>query len=209
MKRFGFALAACGALMACGGKGASPATASTPAALDWRQVATKGDRIRLRNWRDAWMTALAKAQASGNGQAIAAEGVLFDPDRALSNALPPAGSYRCRVFKLGANGTAAHDFIAYPWFGCRVDAEGEVSSFYKSNGSQRPVGLAFPDGDMRGVFLGTMVFGDETTALDYGRDADRDMAGIIDRVDDKRWRIALPYPKFESILDVVEIVPAS
>ncbi|WP_229727034.1 DUF4893 domain-containing protein [Sphingomonas alpina] len=172
-------------------------------------MATKGDRIRLRNWRDAWMTALAKAQASGNGQAIAAEGVLFDPDRALSNALPPAGSYRCRVFKLGANGTAAHDFIAYPWFGCRVDAEGEVSSFYKSNGSQRPVGLAFPDGDMRGVFLGTMVFGDETTALDYGRDADRDMAGIIDRVDDKRWRIALPYPKFESILDVVEIVPAS
>jgi hypothetical protein len=209
MKRFGFALAACAALTACGGKDNRPGTASVPAALDWRQVATKGDRIRLRNWRDAWVTALAKAQASGNGPAIAAQGVLFEPDRALSNALPPPGDYRCRMFKLGANGTAAHDFTAYPWFGCRVVAEGEVLSFYKASGAQRPVGLAFPDGDMRGVFLGTMVLGDETTALDYGRDADRDMAGIIDRVDDKRWRIALPYPKFESILDVVEIVPAS
>jgi hypothetical protein len=61
---------------------------------------------------------------------------------------------------------------------------------------------------MRGVFLGTMMIGDETTALDYGRDADRDMAGLIERVGDSRWRIVLPYPRFESMLDVVEIVPA-
>jgi hypothetical protein len=83
-----------------------------------------------------------------------------------------------------------------------------VSSFYKTDGPQRPVGLAFRDGDMRGVFLGTMMLGDETTALVYGRDTDRDMAGIVERIGDKRWRIVLPYPRFESLLDVVEIVPA-
>ncbi len=209
MMKSWFALAACAALTACGGKGDRPAVGAVPAAMDWRQVATKGDRQRLRNWRGAWITALAKAQASGNGPAIAAQGVLFEPDRALVNAVPPPGDYRCRIFKLGANGTAMHDFTAYPWFGCRVGIEGGVSSFYKADGSQRPVGLAFPDGDMRGVFLGTMMLGDETTALEYGRDAERDMAGVIDRVDDKRWRVALPYPKFESILDVVEIVPAT
>jgi hypothetical protein len=177
--------------------------------MDWRQVATARDRDRLRNWRVAWLAALAKAQASGNGQAIAAQGALFEPDHALDRPLPPPGGYRCRVFKIGANGTATRDFTVYPWFVCRVDAEGEVSSFYKTDGPQRPVGLAFRDGDMRGVFLGTMMLGDETTALVYGRDTDRDMAGIVERIGDKRWRIVLPYPRFESLLDVVEIVPAA
>ncbi|MGY4396541.1 hypothetical protein ACVWZA_001721 [Sphingomonas sp. UYAg733] len=209
MMRLGLGLAACAALTACSGKGDRPAAAAAPVALDWRQVATDADRNRLRNWRQAWVAALTKARASGNTKAIAAQGELFEPDRALADAMPPSGAYRCRVFKLGANGTATRDFTAYPWFECRVDAEGEVSSFYKTSGSQRPVGLVFRDGDVRGVFLGTMMIGDETTALDYGRDADRDMAGLIERVGDRRWRIVLPYPRFESMLDVVEIVPVS
>ena len=53
-----------------------------------------------------------------------------------------------------------------------------------------------------------MMFGDETKPIDYGHDDGRDMAGYIDRVGEKRWRLVLPYPKFESILDVVELVPS-
>jgi hypothetical protein len=34
------------------------------------------------------------------------------------------------------------------------------------------------------------------------------LAGYIERIGDKRWRLVLPYPRFESLLDVVEIVPA-
>nr|WP_295672203.1 DUF4893 domain-containing protein [Sphingomonas sp.] len=200
-------LAACAVLAACGDKG-HPATASAvPAVADWRQVATKIDRDRLRTWREAWVAATDKARAAGNGPALAAEGNLFDPDRALAGAVPPPGAYRCRVFKLGAHGTATRDFTAFPYFDCRVEADGSVSSFFKTGGSQRPVGMAYPDSDTRAVFLGTMMIGDEKIPLRYGRDSGRDMAGIIQRVDDKMWRIALPRPQFESMLDVVEIVP--
>lgn len=182
--------------------------------IEWRRVATAEDRTRLRNWRQAWIDALAKAQGSAKDDTakaavIASDPLLFDPDRALSGAMPPPGSYRCRVIKLGANGTAMRDVTTYPPIDCKVDDEGEVSSLYKVSGAQRPVGLLFPDSSARTVFLGTMVFGDETKALSYGQDSNRDMAGYVERIGDKRWRLVLPYPRFESLLDVVEIVPAA
>lgn len=176
---------------------------------DWRKVATSDDRARLKGWRDAWLAALDKARAAGNASAIAKQGALFDVDRSLARARPPAGDYRCRMFKLGGKGPSAPDFVAYSTFACRIDDEGEVAGFYKIGGSQRSVGLVFDDRSGRGVFLGTMMLGDETRPMDYGRDASRDMAGYVERVGDKRWRIVLPWPRFESLLDVIELVPAS
>ncbi len=200
----------------CGGGGGAVASAAaavpTPAPAprpessdDWRRVATPADRDRLRRWRDAWLAALPRARAA-DPAAIAAEGALFDPDRTLSGAAPP-GRYRCRVFKLGAAGSAMRDFTAYPAFDCSINVEGPVHSFYKLTGSQRPVGLLFADGD-RTIFLGTLSLGDESAPLQYGQDRDRDMAGVLERVGERRWRLVLPYPRFESLLDVVELVPA-
>lgn len=207
--KIGYVLILCAASTACSSRiGASRVGVATPTATDWRRVATADDRARLRNWRSAWVTALAKARAGGNAPQIAAEGALFQPDRALTGALPPPGRYKCRVFKLGAKGTAVKNFTVYPYFECRIDAEGDVASLYKTSGSQRPVGLVFDDGQWRQVFLGTLMLGDEKSALEYGRDADRDMAGILERIGPKRWRLVLPYPRFESILDVIEMVPA-
>jgi hypothetical protein len=77
------------------------------------------------------------------------------------------------------------------------------------DGPQRPTGLIFADTDARAILLGTMVFSDETRPLDYGRDAGRDMAGAVERIGHRRWRIVVPYPRFESTLDVVELVPAA
>ncbi|MEN2785568.1 DUF4893 domain-containing protein [Sphingomonas qilianensis] len=206
--KMAWGLATCAMLASCAGGGERPATAGTAATMDWRKVATAADRARLRNWRVAWIEATAKARAAGAAAAIDAQGALFDPDHALDGAMPPAGKYQCRIFKLGGRGTGTRDFTAYPFFACRVEAEGDVSSFYKTDGSQRPVGLAFPDGSGRAIFLGTMMLGDETNALEYGRDADRDMAGIVQRVGAQRWRVMLPYPRFESTLDVIEMLPA-
>ena len=84
-----------------------------------------------------------------------------------------------------------------------------MKSLHKATGSQRPTGLLFPETDTRGVFLGTLVLGDETSPLRYGVDANRDIIGYVDRIGDRRWRLVLPYPRFESLLDVVELVPAS
>lgn len=206
-------LAGC-ATTACGGGGAAvassgtgaPPTAPSAGSDDWRRVATPADRDRLRRWRDAWMTALPRARAA-DAAAIAAQGALFNPDGALAGGSAPAGRYRCRVFKLGGAGSAMRDFTAYPAFDCRITDEGRVRSFYKESGSQRPVGLLFADGD-RTVFLGTLLLGDERAALQHGQDRDRDMAGLLERVGERRWRLVLPYPRFESLLDVIELVPA-
>jgi hypothetical protein len=171
-------------------------------------MATAADRERLRNWRSAWMAALPAARAS-DAKAVTAQGVLFDPDRVLPGAPPPPGAYRCRVFKLGSGRTATPGFVAYPNFACRIDREADVLSFYKLSGSQRPVGLILPATETVSFFLGTLMLGDEATPLDYGRDATRDMAGRVERVGEHRWRLVLPYPRFESTLDVIELVPAS
>lgn len=175
---------------------------------DWRRVATPADRERLRGWRQAWMNALAKVAASPGAATVSADPLLFDPDRALPSATPPPGAYLCRVIKLGANGIAMRNVTTYPEVACRVTHEGAVSTMYKVSGPQRPIGILFPESASRAVFLGTMVIGDETRPLNYGQDANRDLAGYVERIGDKRWRLVLPRPRFESLLDVVEIVPA-
>ena len=183
------------------------APAAAAAAADWRAVATEDDRGRLRRWRTAWMEALAKARAAGHGAAIAQEGVLLQPDAALPWRAPPAGNYSCRVTKIGAKSQGLLDYVAYPAFNCRIRPENGVLSFAKLTGSQRPIGLIFPDTGTRSVFLGTLQLGDEMTALQYGHDRERDMAGFVERVSERRWRIALPYPHFESTIDVIELIP--
>jgi hypothetical protein len=182
-------------------------SSSPPTNVRWQSVATAADRDRIRDWRNAWDEALPGARKA-DAKTIAAEPLLFDPDRALADASLPQGAYRCRTFKLGAKGTAMRDFTPYPWFDCRVADEGEVKSLHKITGSQRPTGLIFPHNPTRQIFLGTLVLGDETAPLRYGLDADRDMIGYVERIGPKRWRLVFPRPRFESLLDVVELVPA-
>lgn len=194
--------------------GAAPVLDRQDRDTDWRRVATVADRGRLRGWRGAWVDALAQVDP----REIRQEPVLFDPDRSLVDPLPPTGSYRCRTFKLGSRAGIGPTFMASGWFACRIGGGGDggdvdgggnsVVSLTKLDGSQRPVGTIFADTNARAIFLGTMELGDEKRPMRYGRDATRDMAGLIERIGTKRWRVVLPYPKFESVLDVVELVPA-
>ena len=197
-----FAVAACGA-------------ASRPQAIpqsvnaDWKRVVTTADMDRVKSWRTAFVAALADARAKGNSAAIAREGALLDPDAALDGPVPPAGAYKCRVIKLGAKQAGSLGYVAYPAFSCTIADEGGVQSFKNTNGSQRPVGLIFPGDGPRRIFLGTLVLGDETRALEYGDDPMRDMAGAVECIGPNRWRLILPYPHYESIMDVIELVPAA
>ena len=184
------------------------ATSTTSfASSNWRQVATDGDRDRLRGWHKAWDEALAAARTS-NATAIAADPLLFDPDRALADATIPAANYRCRVYKLGAVGSGLSDFAASEWFDCAVaDEEGNIR-FEKLTGAQRPAGSFFADVPSRQVFLGTLMLGEETAPLRYGLDATRDTAAYLERIAPARWRLVFPRPRFESMLDIIELVPA-
>ena len=176
---------------------------------DWRTVVTSADRVRLRRWRSAWMTALDQVRAAGHAGDVARDTALFDPDRALADPMPAAGDYRCRVFKLGSQGAGGLGYVAYPAFRCRIAADGAVLRFAKLTGSQRPVGQIFASEAARAVFLGTVVLGDESRTINSGRDTTRDMAGFVERIGARRWRLVLPYPAFESTLDIIELVPGA
>lgn len=193
-------------MAACGSHHVEP-KAVRVRANDWRQIVTADDRDRIARWRTAWLAGLDKAMAAGNGPQIAAQGALLKPDLALDDPLLPPGDYSCRVIKMGAQTKGLLDYIAYPFFSCRITTEEGRLHLAKLDGSQRPVGDIFPDEGRRMIFLGAMMLGDESRALPYGRDGERDMAGIVERVGPRRWRIAFPYPRWESTIDIFELVP--
>lgn len=186
-----------------------PAAVIAHPASDWRSVATDGDRERLREWRSAFISALQSARKAGHSAEIDREGTLLDPDSAIPGGPIPNARYRCRVIKIGAKSDGLLNYIAYPNFSCRVRQERELQGFAKLSGSQRHVGLIFPNDPLRQVFLGTLVLGDESRAMQYGQDMERDVAGYVEKVGPDRWRLILPYPHFESIIDVIELVPES
>ena len=193
------------ALAGCANNGM--ARTEEPAPQGWRAVATEDDRGRIRDWRRAWVAALRGASAGGHNADIAREGVLLFPDAAQPGAALPDGMYACRVVKLGAQGAGGLSYVAYPQFDCRIDHENGLQHFSKRTGSQRPVGHLYPESDTRIVFLGTLVLGDERMAMRYGQDRTRDVAGVVERIGPRRWRMVLPYPRFESLVDVIELVP--
>lgn len=191
-------LAACAAI---------PGRVPTSIPTDWKTVATKNDRERLRDWRKAFTEALDKARKGGHSDEIDREGVLLRPDSAIGPVPIANGDYRCRVIKIGAKSGDLLDYVTYPAFRCRIERQGQLQRFTKLTGSQRPVGWLYQGDALRQVFLGTLVLGDETQGMRYGSDRDRDVAGWVERIGDDRWRIILPYPHFESMLDVIELTP--
>ncbi|NNC48264.1 MAG: DUF4893 domain-containing protein [Sphingomonas sp.] len=175
---------------------------------DWRFVATEADRARMSEWRTAFTSALAEARADGHDAQIDALGVTGEPDAARVFDAVPTGSYRCRTIKLGTQGRGTLSYVDYPFFDCTIRVEEDLLGFHKLTGSQRPVGLLFPDNDYRRVFLGTLMLGDETRAMRYGADPQRDMIGALQNIGEDRWRLLLPYPAYESTIDIIELVPA-
>lgn len=206
MKKLPFLLAATALLAACT-PNERPTAGPVAIAASWQTVATAHDRERLREWRSAFVNGLAAARAAGNGATIDREGVLLQPDVALGGAIPN-GDYRCRVIKLGTSSVGMLPFVSYPAFACRIAQSGRLQAFTKLSGSQRQVGYIFPHDQLRQVFLGTLVLGDEQRALPYGADDDRDVAGFVERIGPARYRLILPSPRFESLIDVIELVPA-
>jgi hypothetical protein len=173
----------------------------------YREVISEDDRLRLRDWRASFVAGLDAARKAGHGADIAREGALLDPDAALAGPAIPNGMYRCRVIKLGAKDPGNLDYASYPGFTCRVRPERTLQRLGKLSGAQRYVGVIFPGDAIRNVFLGTLAFGDESRALQYGQDEQRDVAGYVERIGPNRWRVVMPAPHFESRLDVMELVP--
>ncbi|SNS23648.1 protein of unknown function [Sphingomonas laterariae] len=194
-------------LAGCASSGDRADAATAPSPANWRSLATVNDRERIRTWRDAWVKATAQINAAGEGAKLPPLGPLMQPDAALANPGLPPGAYSCKIYKLGTRQADGPVFRVSQPFTCRVAQEGDMLSLSKLGGVQKPVGFLFPGDDSRMIFLGTMMLGDEQRALDYGRDPERDMAGALERIAPQRWRLILPFPHWESTLDVMELVP--
>lgn len=172
------------------------------AAESWRTAATQADATRLEQRDATFVAALAEVNASEFAGELAKNALLYDPNTRLDKPLPPEGRYLCSTHKLGGQFLA---FIAYPDFVCAVYGNGDKRQFVKLTGSQRPVGYIYADGKRSGVFLGSLMLGDDAGLVPYGQDKERDLAGTVERIDKNRWRIVFPQPYYVSTLDIIDL----
>lgn len=183
---------------------AALALGAAATAQSWQDIATSSDAERIRQRDTAFAAALAEVRASEYAGELAKNALLYDPQKRLEAPLPPEGRYRCATHKLGGKFLA---FIAYPDFVCAIYGSGATRQFVKLTGSQRPVGHIHADGKRNGVFLGSLMLGDDEALVPYGRDKERDMAGTVERIGKDRWRIVFPNPYYESTLDIIDLRP--
>jgi hypothetical protein len=180
------------------------------ALMDWRGIIVSSDRDRYQRRDAAWDLALQQARRQRGSGDLNSLGDLIDPDAARPNVAPPAGNYRCRTVKLGSQGgEQGLGYVVYGWFACRIEQTPRGLKFTKLTGSQRPSGLIFPENDRHMVLLGSMALAQEPAANSYGRNPDRDLVAVVERIGEARWRLVLPWPQYESNLDLIELVPAA
>lgn len=183
------------------------ATPALAASGNWRDDATREDARRIGRLDEAWSAALSEARRDGHGRALNALGALVRPGAGLARPQPTPGAYRCRTIKLGSQGSGGGlSYVAYGWFKCRVAlTPGGDLLLEKTSGSQRQAGNLYPDAARRLVFLGAVAWGDGEGRAVYGRSAERDQAGVFERVGASQYRLVLPWPRQESKLDILEL----
>ena len=175
----------------------------------WRKVANAEDQDRIARLDGAWRSALKEAGAE-HGAMIDALGMLLVPKAGLAGNLQPGpGTYRCRTIKVGSMDGGGLPYVEYPWFKCSVDlTPGGDLILTKTTGSQRTRGLLYPDASdpNRLIYIGAQAWGaDEKGFPAYGQMPERDQVGVFERIGTDRWRLAVPWPKQESKLDVLEL----
>jgi hypothetical protein len=175
------------------------------ASADWRRDARPEDVRRYEDLDRAWTEALRQAREAGYGAQVSKLGALTDRRVALSRPQPTPGAYRCRTVKLGTPSGQGLPFVAYGWFRCRVElTPGGDLILAKTTGSQRPYGNLYPQGPRRLAYLGAVAWGQEGLVR-YGENPERDQVGAFERIGRDRYRLVLPYPKQESVLDLIEL----
>jgi hypothetical protein len=204
-----FLLLLAAALAGCAAKEAQRPTAivELPPTPDkeWQRLIVAEDADRLATFGSFWSAALAAAKPRF-ASALAREGALLDPARALAHPALPPGSYRCRVVKLGGEGRRVPAYRTFPATFCYVGGESEGQSFTKQTGTERPSGWLYPDDANRFVFLGAYGL-DEAKAPIYGAVPGQSALGVVERIAPFRWRLTLAPVDKSALLTIYEIVP--
>lgn len=179
----------------------------TEAQPGWRDLIQPGDASRVGGLAAAWTRALEAARRAGFTRRLRQEGALFDPTAALPRPAPAPGAYRCRLFRLGGGPRGRRAFSPEGSFFCFISVEGGQLRLLRETGSPRPIGFLYDDPDeTRLIFIGTSAEGRETSVSAYGDRPERDVVGVMQRVDNFRYRLALPW-RGDTPLEIYELVP--
>jgi hypothetical protein len=172
---------------------------------EWKQVASPEDVTRLAELPARWARARAEA-APRYAKALKAEAMLLDPQAALDRPEPTPGRYRCRTVRLGKAPREAA-FAAFKPFFCFVATQAPLLAFSKGTGTHRPGGWLWTDTDKRLVFLGGFAEGSKGAPPPYRTGAATNAIGVIERIDDFRWRLVLAGPPATNRIEILELVP--
>lgn len=171
----------------------------------WKTQIQTADAARLDALRARWTAALAAARPRF-AAALAREGALLDPARALPYPTLPPGSYRCRAVKLGASAPRQPAYRSFPPAFCFVGSESDAQAFTKQTGIERPAGWLYPDGARRMVFLGAFAEGGASAPV-YGAAHGHNAVGVVERVGYFRWRLTLVPADGSAQLTLYELTP--
>jgi hypothetical protein len=174
---------------------------------DWHSAILPQDFDRLEN--------LDEAIHQGNSQAAARPGPewLLVSELLAASSLTIAtesliGDYLCRTIKVGG----ITDLTVYGFFRCRIRTSADGLMIEKLTGSQRLSGMLYRDGERRFVLLAGSTVNDEPqrpySALDRPPRLpdDYDVVGFLERIAANRLRLIQPWPNFESVYDLMELV---
>jgi hypothetical protein len=184
--------------------GAPRPTVTVEESEAWRGIASARDVAALDSLGARWNQALAASRAAGLGRRLEAEGVLVMRGAGLVRAAPAPGSYRCRYLRLGTRKwTASAEGFCY------VGVEGAQLSFATELRGLRLGGYLWElKGGDRLVFLGSAVPAGARSAPAYGDHPAGDTAGLVERIGEFRYRLALPEAAPGTGLTIVDLVAA-
>lgn len=194
-----------------------PAPVSSPAPVqtvrpqaEWRNIVQAADFDRLQRLGVAWEQAIGSIRGTANLRRLRAEGPLLNPTAALPRASLPPGNYRCRHIRFSPAARGRASFTTSGPFFCFVGVEGRGTSLTKQTGPERPGGYVYEDeNELRQIFIGAAARGREQVPPAYGDKPERDLVGVVERVDSFRYRIVVPWPRSGGTLDVYELIPAA
>ena len=165
----------------------------------WRDTIKLPDVAVIDTMPARWAAARSRAGKTA-AKTLAAQGTLL-AGPALDHPAPSPGTYRCRRVRIGVGG--AHDFPAAT---CFIGGDpGDMLSFTRQGGSDAPRGWLYPDDvTTRYVFLGARQRPGAGN-LAYGKDPTRNLAGVVERIGNFRWRLILPVAA--DTLDIYDLTP--
>ncbi len=190
-------------IIATPGRAEAPVLSGVPCPAEPKLSLSAYDVFRLEHLTSSRTRGLAGAANAGSAVDRAVVAGLFEAGLAPLASVA-VGHYRCRTIKMGG----PVPLTIYDWFECEITALGAGFRIEKLTGSQRLSGTLTPAGDGL-AYRGALHYREEAPRP-YEGVSERDQVGCLVRQfeDGGSLILELPYPRFESAHDVLELKPA-